>query len=135
MERRAKLAEVYPLARCQAMSRGMARHKLLDETGNCSSGVMSRRQLSSMMSSVKWKDEVHEEEGGCDHIGTRPQDGRALFKEEMTAYDDVTGADLDPKLVKKARQDEMASFRKMNAYTRCPRSKDSEEGGKMVDTR
>ena len=56
-----------------------------------------------MMSSVKWKDEVHEEEGGCDHIGIRPQDGRALLKEEMRAYDDVTGANLDPRWVEEHR--------------------------------
>ena len=87
------------------MCRGIARQKLLDGTGNCSSGAMSRRQLSSMMNSVRWEDEVHEEDGGCDHIGTRPQDGRALLKEEMRAYDDVTRANMGPKLVKEARQE------------------------------
>ena len=94
------------------MCRGIARQELLDETGNCSSGAMSKRQFSRIMNSVRWKDEVHEEGCGCDHVGARPQDGRALLKEEMKAYDDVTGANLDPKLVKKARQEEIAFFRK-----------------------
>ncbi len=109
----------------------MAGQKFLDETGNFSSGGMSRRQLSSLMRSAKCKDEVHEEEGGCDHSGTIPQDGRALLKEKMKAYDDVTGADLDPKLVKKVRQDEMASFPIMDAYIRCPRQ--GQRGGRQTD--
>ena len=53
----------------------------------------------------------------------------------MRAYDDVTGANLDPKWVKKARQEEMVFFREMNAYTRCPRSKVEECIGKLIDTR
>ena len=31
--------------------------------------------------SVKWKDDVHEDEGGSDAIGPRPQDGRSIMKE------------------------------------------------------
>ena len=58
----------------------MARQELFDETGNCSSGAIRKRQISSMMNSVKWKGEAHEEEGGCDHIGTIPQDGRAIVR-------------------------------------------------------
>ena len=112
LEGRAKHAEVYLPALCQANCRGIARQKLRDETGNCSSGAMSRRQFNSMMSRARWKDDVHEEDGGCDQIGTKPQDGRALLKEEMEAYDDVTVANLDPMLVKKARLEEMAFFRK-----------------------
>lgn len=53
----------------------------------------------------------------------------------MKAYDDVSGAHLDPKLVKKARQDGRAFCRNMNAYTRCPRSRVSEGGGNLIDPR
>ena len=117
----------------------MARQKLLEETGSYSSQAMTRGQLSSMMSSVKWRDEVHEKEGGCDTIGPRPQDGRNVLEEEMekwmNATDDVTGAELKPGLVRKARSEEMAFFKEMNAYTRCPRSRVTAEGGKLIDVR
>ncbi len=33
------------------------------------------------------------------------------------------GAELEPQRVARARQDEMEFFRKMNAYTRCPRAR------------
>ena len=76
---------------------------------------------------------MHEEEGGCDAIGSRPHDGRNVLQEEMgkwmNATDDVTGADLDTELVRKARRDEMAFFKNMNAYTRCPRSQVAAAGG------
>ena len=59
-----------------------------------------------------WLDEWHEEDGGQDHRGVRPQCGVTLLKKEMdglsfrggheTAWDDVTNASLLPDLVKKA---------------------------------
>ena len=85
------------------------------------------------MNTVKWRDEVHEKEGGCDTIGPRPQDGRNVLEEEMekwmNATDDATGAELKPGLVRKARREEMAFFKEMNAYTRCPRSRVTAERG------
>ena len=54
LEGRAKGAEVYPPAFCRAICRGMARQKLLEETGAYSSQATTRGQLSSMMNSVKW---------------------------------------------------------------------------------
>ncbi len=47
----------------------------------------------------------------------------------------MTGAALDPEGVRAARRDEIACFKKMNAYTRCPRSAAEEEGGKRIDVR
>ena len=70
-----------------------------------------------------WKDLLHDEDGGCDMFGRRPQDGRATLKHELAklafadgaewAQDDVSGVELDPKLVKEAREVEMTFFRKM----------------------
>ena len=43
--------------------------------------------------------------------------------ENLIAYDDVTGAALDPKRVQQARADEMEYFRKMGVYCKVPKSK------------
>ena len=42
---------------------------------------------------------------------------------DQVAFDDVTGASLDPTLVKEARNKEMEYFRKMQVYKKVPRSK------------
>ena len=41
-------------------------------------------------------------------------------KEVETAWDDVSGAELKPELVKKARQEEMQYVRKMRLYDKVP---------------
>ena len=98
LERRAKEAEVYPPELCRAMCRGVSRQKLMDETGQLSSAPLSSGRLSVLISSVKWKDEVHEDDGGYDVGGSRPQDGRAILQEETDqlehSWDDATGADI-----------------------------------------
>ena len=72
-----------------------------------------------------WNDEWHEEDGGDDAGGIRPQVGVTL-KAEMdglsykggyeTAWDDVSNAELVPQLVKEARDLEMAYFKKLGVY-------------------
>lgn len=49
------------------------------------------------------------------------------------AWDDVTGAELEPQRVAQARQAEIEFFREMSAYTRCPRARIEEERGKLID--
>ena len=51
----------------------------------------------------------------------------------LTAWDDVTGAEMDAEGVKRAREVEMQFFRDMNAYTRCSRDCVEREGGKIID--
>ena len=77
-----------------------------------------------------WKDAVHDEDGGYDMFGRRTHDGRAALRRELMklaytdsgawAQDDVSGVELDPELMKKAREVEMTFFRKMAVYTRVP---------------
>ena len=38
--------------------------------------------------------------------------------QELIAFDDVSGAELDPKMVQKARKDEIEYVRSMNLYTK-----------------
>lgn len=74
-----------------------------------------------------------------------PQDGRSELKlalaklafhgEEEDAQDDVSGVDLDPELVKEAREVEMTFFRKMVVYTRVPRAMQKAKGGKVIGVR
>ena len=79
-----------------------------------------------------WKDPVHGEDAGYDMFGRRTQDGRIILKQELSklafangrewAQDDVSGVELDPELVKQAREVKMTFFRKMQVYTRVPPS-------------
>ena len=66
-----------------------------------------------------WLDEMHQEDGGSEQFGLRPQDGIEVLKKEMNALncemhalsckygaevasDDVTNQRLEPQLVKDA---------------------------------
>ena len=48
----------------------------------------------------------------------------------MTAIDDITGQELDPKLMIKARKDEIAYFREMGVYDKVDVSESWKETGK-----
>ena len=50
--------------------------------------------------------------------------------EQLVAWDDVTGAMLDPDLVMEARKAEMVYFKKMNVYEKVPKSECQKETGK-----
>lgn len=54
---------------------------------------------------------------------------------QTTAWNDVSGAQLDPEGVQQARKTEMEFFKSMSAYTRCKRSCIEAEGGKLIDTK
>ena len=51
------------------------------------------------------------------------------------AQDDVSGVELDPELVKQAREGDMTFFRKMQVYTRGPRAMQTMKGGKVIGVR
>jgi len=77
-------------------------------------------------------DPVHGEDGENDDFGPTPQRCIELFKEELAssffkngiafARDDVTGTELVPDLVIKARREEMTCFKKLGVYRVVPRS-------------
>jgi hypothetical protein len=68
-----------------------------------------------------WMDYWHEEDGGSDRRGVRPQVGTTLLKKEMdglafksgyeVAWDDVSNAELLPELVKKGARSRNGIFR------------------------
>ena len=92
-----------------------------------------------------WKDLVHDEDGGYDMFGRRAQDGRLQLKQELAklafangkewAQDDVSGVELDPKMVREARKVEMTFFKKMKVYTRVPRAMQKMKEGKIIGVR
>ena len=51
------------------------------------------------------------------------------------AKDDVSGKDLVPELVVKAREEEMSYFRKLGVYKVVPREHQKGTGGKIIGTR
>ena len=73
------------------------------------------------------------------------QDGRDMLRQMVVkvsqkdgfefASDDVTSEDLDPKLVKKARQVELVFFSNMHVYDKVPRQQQRDSGGKIIGTR
>ena len=87
-----------------------------------------------------WIDEWHDEDVGDDVRGDRPQTGVTLLKAELdglsykggheAAWEDISNAELVPKLVREARELEMEYFRKLGVYERAPKSHQVHTGGK-----
>ena len=130
---------------------------------SCMSGLQTRRFIGSLSSTcvgtVKevienglkgqwpshWVHPVHEEDAGDDKFGLRPQQGIDILKKELDALtfkdwiavakDDVSGKELVPALVKAARAEEMAYFKKLGVYRIVPRSHARITGGKVIGTR
>ena len=164
---RASGAQVYPDDLCAAIVKGVVKQKSEDGgdevTTTRMDGNQTRRFINSLSSTClgpvrdlidsglkgkwpgHWMDPVHEEDGGDDSFGLRPQRGIEILKGEldalsmrngmMVAKDDVSGKDLDPGLVKAARDEEMAYFKKLGVYRTVPRSHQKSTGGKVIGTR
>ena len=53
----------------------------------------------------------------------------------LEAKDDVNGKDLNPEMVRQARQKELEYIMKLGVYTRVPRDHQKQSGGKIIQTR
>ena len=136
---KAAAARVYPDDLCRAMLRGTAKQKKADQSGLLSTTTMTLNKTRSFVRDLSivcmgplsevvdklqtqkfpshWCDYVHEEDGGSDERGERPQHGIQLLKDEHDALifkngiaiarDDVTGSELVPKLVQQARSEDI----------------------------
>ena len=115
-------------------------------SGNCSSVTRSggvNRPVGDWPSD--WVDTVHDEDGGEDLIGVRPQTGVQVLKEAMyglvcrnsiwKAWDDVSNVELNVDDVKAARALEMKYFEKLGVYEKVSRSDQKRTGGKLIGTR
>ena len=88
---------------------------------------------------------MHEEDGHQIYRDLEDESGERMLTSMLdslhkqqgceTAWDDVSSAELNPKLVKEARDVEMQFFKSMGVYTRVPRSEQKTTGGKIIQTR
>ena len=115
---RARNAGKYTHALCRRICEGLIKQKELD-----SSGLMHIGDIEPMtteeMKNRGWSDEGHETDVGY----------------EEYAEDDVSGAQLDPEEVKRARKLEIEYIKKMRVYTKVPRSKCEGMNIKPITTR
>ena len=114
--------------------------------GNCSS-VSRQEGVNRPVGDwpIDWVDTVHDEDGGEDVRGARPQTGVQVLREAMyglvcrntiwKAWDDVSGADLNVEDVKAARALEMTYFEKLGVYDRVSIDDMKKTGGKLIGTR
>ena len=126
---RAAAAQVYPPALCQAMIKGIVMQKKVDAGRQISTPKMDTGQFKQFIRSItchnsstirvigktivpigqwasNWVDPVHEEDGGDDRFGAKPQEGINILKAELdalsfkngiaTARDDVSGTSSSP---------------------------------------
>ena len=151
---KAAVAQVYPPALCTAMLRGISKQKKADMSLRVATTSMTAQQTQNFIRSLssvclgtashvneeacegrypsRWTDGAHEEDGGCDDRGIRPQLSIGFLKGELdalifrngiaTATDDVSGKELVPILVQPARDEDIAYFIKRGVYKVVPRS-------------
>ena len=130
----------------QRLHEEVRRERSHGRAGNCSS-VVREGSINKPMGNwpADWVDTVHEEDGGDDSLGVRPQSGVEVLKDCMfglicknsiwQAWDDVSNAVLNPDDVKAARALEMQYFEKLRVYDRVDRSEIAKTGGKLIGTR
>ena len=85
---------------------------------------------------------MHEHDGGNDDHGTRPCDGFAEMKRQMSAlyenngmpevWDDTNNVFLKPDKVAAARAEEMSFFKKLGVYRRVPLAMIKQVGSQLV---
>lgn len=124
----------------------LRRERLAAGIGGCSSVVRDGGRFRPVGDwPADWVDIVHEEDGGCDDRGVRPQKGAEILRDVMyglvcknsiwRAWDDVSNVDLNVEDVLKARALEMEYFAKLRVYDRVDRSEIARTGGKLIGTR
>ena len=102
---RAQRVQIYPRRFAEEICQGIAAQKKCDSLGMRSRPLMSIEEMEEVMKSRG--------DTGCP--------SRALHEEDandMIAYDDLTGQELDPVRMIKARLEEIAYVRDMGGHTR-----------------
>ena len=102
-----KRAQVYPDELCKAICQGLKQQKLSDSHGMYMIGSIENDNLEQRMQDAKRSDEeLHGEEED--------------LEEQFVAFDDVSGKELHPHLMRQARIDEIKYFKEHNVYTKVP---------------
>ena len=108
---RTKNAQVYPRQFCRAICEGIAAEKRLRSLGLEAYSLEEVKGLSAYGNDPSG--ELHEDE-----------------TELMRAFDDVSGDELKPEMVKAARAEEMLYFKKMGVYKKVPKKVCLQETGR-----
>ena len=102
---------IYTRQTAQSLTIGIANQKLSDENDEFIIGHLHHVSQEEVNEAQKTADKCHaEKENNIDC-------------EAMEAYDDVSGAALNPELVMKARLEEIQYFKRLGVYRKVPRSK------------
>ena len=113
---RARFAQVYPRKFAIALCQGIAAQRKLDNLGMKARALMSVDEMKKVASTSENEDPSEAlHEPGC---------------EGMEAYDDITGQELDPRLMMRARRDEIKYFRDMGVYEKVSVQESYEATGK-----
>ena len=136
MEGRAAKAAEYPPELCKSICRGIVRQKEFDMLCLLSSNSMTTEDLEQLIQKSgypkHWVDRQHGDGTENEHLQRelnllKVKDGVAW------AFDDVSGAPLDPEKFKQARGLEMQYFREMVVYQKVDRK--LAHGHKVVRTK
>ena len=117
-----KEAQVYPKLFCQTVCEGVAAEKRIRALG------LETWSLDEI--SVAVKEALTDERYGDDPSKDLHEGEEEIEKLTMKAQDDLTGEELDPEEVKKARKEEITYFRNMNVYKKVPLEECLRETGK-----
>ena len=92
-----------------------------------------------------WSDMIHEFDGHGVNVMGDDRSGEDILADQLSALyaqhgvemasDDVSGAWLDPTLVRDGRVVDMKFFKDMGVYECVPRSELAETGGKIIGTK
>ena len=118
---RAKKAEVYTDALCRAICKGLVEQLDADRKGQFMIAEVSMKDHEQGRELVKEAKELKQK-----YRTVEEEDNGNLEQ----AWDDVIGAELDPKEVKKARAEEIDYVNKMKLYTKVPISERYAKTGK-----
>ena len=126
---RARQCQVYSRKFCQAVCEGVAAQKRLGSFGMRSEDLMNVEEMKATLTMASMKDEkgdpskqLHEDEEETERHGASSH--------MWFAMDDVSGAPLDPKLVEKARREEMKYFKEMGVYVKVSKQECWEQTAK-----
>ena len=100
-----KRAQVYPDELCKAICQGLKQQKLSDSHGMYMIGSIENDNLEQRMQDAKRSDE---------ELHGKEEDP----EEQFVAFDDVSGKELHPHLMRQARIDEIKYFKEHNVYTK-----------------
>ena len=139
LERRAGPAAMYTEELCRCICKGIMSQKLCDRSRVRPVGQINQmNRVKPEDLQVDGKLDGKHEEDGEDAVLCPTLNGlKEWYKsgEADHAWDDVTGAQLEAKEVRKAREDEMKFIRDMNVYDKVPRSRAWRAGKKVIGVR